>query len=139
MPKASARCSHCGAKTVRYPFNFNKGLAICLRKMRPHSKAPVEIKNLGLTTSQWTNFQKLKYWGLIFPHEDKGVRKGGWWFITKRGLRFLRGDITLPKTVWMYRNKLVAVEPDQVHISNVVDGYTYRVGYAKSAVPEEII
>lgn len=121
-------CEHCGAKTVEYKFTFNKGLARCLWLMGPY-KEGVEISTLDMTTSMWTNFQKLRYWGLIEKVEGGNQRKGGFWKITESGLSFLRGKFKIQKTAITRRNEVIGFSGEMIGYGEVTGGYLYRQDY----------
>lgn len=123
-------CCHCGAKMVEYTFTFNKGLARCLYLLAQASHDYVEISKIKMTTSQWTNFQKLKYWGLIEAPESK---KGGIWRITNSGLNFITGKTQIHSKVIMYRNKLSRYDGELIYFNDITDGYLYRCDYREQA------
>lgn len=125
-------CQHCQAKMIEYTFTFNKGLAKCLWLLRD-TTGPVEIKKLSMTRSQWTNFQKLRYWTFIAPVLGENAKKGGYWKITEAGKRFLQGRIQVPKKVVMYRNQFVRFEGEKITFDQVNDGYLYRGDYRDQA------
>lgn len=94
---------------LEYKFVFNYLLVSALRKMFSNFGTGFgEIANLALTKSEWTNFQKLRYWGLI--EKDAASPKGGEWRITALGLSFLNGDCSINDKVVMYRNVVVKFE-----------------------------
>lgn len=121
-------CLFCGAKTVEYTFSFNKGLARCLWLMRSQTQG-VEIKTLNMTSSMWTNFQKLRYWDLIAPIAGENGRKGGYWKITALGLDFISGKVKINPKVTTYRNVVKLKFGDEILFSDVSDGYLYRADY----------
>lgn len=121
-------CQCCGAKIVKYTFTFNKGLARCLYAIRNYPQG-VEIRTLKMTSSMWTNFQKLRYWGLIEPVSLGDKRKGGFWKITSTGLDFLNGKVPISKKVVMYRNNFDSFSLDEVYFKDVTEGYEYRQDY----------
>lgn len=132
-------CHHCGAKMVEYKFTFNKGLARCLWRIAKFPDSFVEIKNLGMTTSQWTNFQKLRYWGFIEkPDNENNEGRGGIWKITRSGLDFISGKISIQKRVTTYRNKVIDFEGEHIFYGDVSDGYLYRQDYANQATSQII-
>ena len=84
-----AYCEHCGAKVVEYKHNFNAGMANSLWQIYLVNK-PVALTDLELTRSQWTNFQKLRYWGLVEQCiDDVSKRSNGLWRITDLGRQFI--------------------------------------------------
>lgn len=119
---------------VEYKFTLNKGLARCLFKLNRKSNSDfVEIRTIGLTTSEWTNFQKLRYWNLIEKKIEDDTGKGGYWRISEIGIRFLTGKIQLPKSVIMYRNNKVRNEGELLSFKDITGGYEYRSDYVEQA------
>jgi hypothetical protein len=126
MGKEARVCDHCGAKIVEYEHGFNRGLRNCLKKL--HDKAvaqcrmasgmlaagfdvPVRVKDLGLTTSEWTNFAKLRYWDLAEKVISEGTKhRGGVWRITTRGYGFVNGSYVIQETAVVCRNKVIGFE-----------------------------
>lgn len=112
----SCVCQHCGAKMKKYKFSLNRPLVdvlVLMRKLAPVG-SPIEINSLNMTTSQWTNFQKLRYWNLIARYEDKAHPKGGIWVVTQQGADFVDGTLPIRKYAVMYRNELVEYSGDLV-------------------------
>lgn len=61
------------------------------------------VHDLNLDTSQYNNFQKLRYFALIA--QVKG--QSGKWLITTMGGRFLRGEIVIQDRKWTRDNHIV--------------------------------
>lgn len=88
-----SKCPGCGHLITAYTLPFNRGLARAFLKFADaalKSMGPVDKGQLGLTNSEYGNFQNLRHFGII-QQEAKG--KG--WYFTERGVRFLNGEITL--------------------------------------------
>lgn len=117
---ASECCPNCGAKTRIYKFSINRPLADVLSKMFHEfgQDVPVEIKTLGMTTSQWTNFQKLRYWGLISKANSD---RGGVWKVTNRGAAFVRNELAIPKFARMFRNELVEFQGPEIFERDITE------------------
>ena len=58
--------------------------------------------------------QKLKYFGLIRKVDNNGL-----WKITQKGIDFLRGDISIPRAVWVYKNEVQMEDDVYVHVGEV--------------------
>ena len=54
---------------------------------------------------EYNNFQKLRFHGLV-AHADEN-KKSGYWLLTSRAGKFLRGEITIPKKVKTFRNRVI--------------------------------
>ncbi len=83
-------CPHCRARVAVYTIQLNKPLC---RSFLSFADAAIRAKGKGvpkngfkLTNVQYTNFQKLRHFGLIQQAE-----KGKEWFMTPLGLEFAAG------------------------------------------------
>jgi hypothetical protein len=131
-------CPHCGAKMVEYRHSMTIPLVTGLRAILRSGGGPINIKELHLTRNQWDNFQKLRYWGLVFQVEIDGQRKKGVWQITKEGIGFLFNESQVPKRVWTYRGETVRVSNlEMVRITQIVDWYEKREDYNLHSRPHD--
>lgn len=113
-------CPHCGHSISPRWEHLNPGLVRCLilaiqavhRKGRNrfHYEA-----DLGLAHKSLANFQKLRYHALV-AHADEAKERSGEWVITGRGGQFLRGEIAVPESVKVYRNRVIDHATKLVHI-----------------------
>lgn len=63
------------------------------------------LKELNEESNLYTNFQKLRYHGLVhYGRTATGARHTGHWLITRNGWQFLRGELKLPKYVTVKDN-----------------------------------
>lgn len=135
MKAEPKRCPHCDAKMVEYTHTLSKGLIRGFYKA-VKSAAPngyFEIgKVAGLTYSQRENLRKLQYWQVI-KKADETSPKGGEWFITTRGMAFIKGKISLPKKAITYRGSVVRFDGKETYVGDVTGGWKYRPEYAKEA------
>lgn len=64
------------------------------------------VKHLVMGMSGVGDFPKLEHWGMISQqwHQvgDEGKRTSGLWRITDRGAEFLKGELAVPKYVFLY-------------------------------------
>ena len=79
-------CECCGAKVVTYTHRINKGLTIAMKRLYDAGRT-AHLESLPLTTSQRSNFQKLKYWGLVRQSSERS----GVWMLTNKGISFVEG------------------------------------------------
>lgn len=131
-------CPHCSALMVEYTFTFNSGLATFLSALY-EAKEPVRTDELGLTYSQRTNSQKLRYWGLAEQVKTgTAAKKGGVWKITRLGIDFVEGRVRIPRKVTMYRNtfRRYADETDTVSFNESHAGYNVHIDYAIQAAQQ---
>lgn len=84
-------CPHCGHKTTAYTLPLNEGLVrafLTFKEARVRLGRPVKKGELGLTNSQYGNFQNLRHFGLIMQTNGKGrdweMTFLGWDFVTGR-------------------------------------------------------
>lgn len=129
---AKKNCPHCGAAMVEYKHNLSKGQVGPLIKLFEAGGGPVSITDdLHLIIGEYTNFAKLAYWGLA--RQQGGSERGGVWEITEKGRQFVQGDITLPRTVWVYRGDVQRFEGGNISIHKVSGGWKFKPQYAAEA------
>ena len=126
-------CEHCGASMVEYKHGLSEGLVTGLIRIAKIEK-PINIKELRLTRNQWDNFQKLRYWDLVVQ-ANGGKLKGGVWAITMKGLDFVKGKISVPKSVWTYRGGFLRYDGEEVRIHVIVNGYKFQDDYYNESKP----
>ncbi len=119
-------CDHCGAKMVEYKHSINSGLAIALSRLYKHGQ-PAKLKELDLTINQFTNFQKLEYWGLV-KKNDQNL-----WEATRQAERFFLG-FPIPRSVWSYRGEWVRSSDEIITIGELRIEYRKKIDYVKDAV-----
>lgn len=118
-----ARCPHCNAAMEGRWERLTTGLVNTLVKFRQavvdagkNSVNPSRISSL--THGEKANFQKLRFHGLVAKVEKDGEHIHGQWLLTRRGGLFLRGDESVPKAVFVFRNR---VEKHDIEYINIVD------------------
>jgi hypothetical protein len=117
------KCEHCGAKINKYwhrltPVLVN-ALVKTLKYVQEKDENLVHKTDLDLTHSEYGNYQKLRFHGLIAKHRDEDGRFDGW-VITKRAGEFLRGETTVPLKVQTFRNKVVDHSEETVSVRDVI-------------------
>ena len=131
MTKRVEICPCCGQKVVTYKQSFNKILLQCLR----HLEKAGGISNLrslfdngDMTTSEYANFQKLKYFSLVVKdNKDPSI-----YILTLKARRFLSGKGTCPKWVKTRQNKVVEAGPE-VFIKDITDAIQTKEDWQKQA------
>ncbi len=118
-------CEECGASTARYKQILSKGIVVPLLKMANKVKQTnlndIRIsKDLELTKSEYNNFQKLRYFGLIAKVKIDGNVNKGRWLITARGWAFLDGKEAVHNYVVTYRNIIEERSEEKVMIQDVL-------------------
>ncbi len=126
-------CADCGAKKVKYRHHLNKGLMDGLYKVYRFSNCGsdlVILGNIGLTRSQVDNFQKLKYWGLVWSPSR------GFWQITTLGKDFIELGLGLSSVAITYRGVVTSFDGHFVTFEGLAPLY-YRQAeeYAMDAEP----
>ena len=123
------KCPHCGASMKMYWHRLTPVLARSLVKaysfVSGKGENKFDKKDLNLSHSEYGNFQKLRFHGLIAKYKEDGVWKKGQWLITRRGAQFLKGQISVPKRVQTFRNKVVDHDFDQVNVKQVIGSYPF--------------
>lgn len=86
----------------------------------------MRLGELGLLTAEFTNFQKLRYFGLA--HSAKGV-----WSLTDLGFWFLGNRQAVPHHVFTRAGNVVDKSDDVVMIRDVDTGWWWKIDYANAA------
>jgi len=115
-------CKYCGAGMKAFWHSLTPGLVSVLIKaiiyVKKTKKNKFHYKDLNLNYSEASNLQKLRFHGLI-AHYDKDKKRNGEWLITTRGGEFLRGEISIPKQVKIFRNKIQEHSEERIHIDQL--------------------
>lgn len=114
-------CTTCGSRLTGRWERLTPGLcktlikfytAICRKQLNQ-----VHLQNeCDLTKSEYTNFQKLRYFGLVAKIADKP----GYWLITRRGRDFLRESKEIPGKVLIFQNHIQERGSETVSIADVL-------------------
>lgn len=103
-------CECCGASLKRYKHNLSKGLLQILAKFAIEARQSgnsVHVSSaLELSTTEYNNFQKLRYFGLVAKVKVDGVHKSGYWLLTRRGGMFISGNEAVSTSIITFRNKI---------------------------------
>lgn len=87
--KYSKTCEHCGHSETAYTYNLNVGKVRALQKLvekYESTKKPVQLGDLIISNSQYTNFCHLAYFGLV-QHVTEG------WLPTALGIEFTYNQV----------------------------------------------
>lgn len=124
--KRDDQCPYCGASLKEYwhkltPLLVN-GLVKMKQKIINKNENRIHLQNdLNLSKTEYNNFQKLRFHGLIAHYKDKnGKKENGYWLITKRGNEFLKGSLAIPSRVKTFRNHVIDHDDHLVHIADVI-------------------
>lgn len=119
-----APCPLCKQFVKRYRRKLNSSMARALIAIYHYHRANgpaafdvatyLRTPHLKLAQSQG-DWAKLQYWGLIVQKpglRSDGSWRNGMWSITERGERFARGEIRVPKHIYMYNGDALASSHD---------------------------
>jgi len=113
-------CPHCQQTIVARKESLTKGIIRSLLKCAKtiEKKGLNKIhprKELKLSISEYNNFQKLRYHGLIAKQDESGF-----WVITTKGYRFISGKIVTAKYVEVFNNEIVGYSEDLITIADLL-------------------
>jgi len=108
------KCPHCQANRKKWNHRMTPGLlAILIKAIKFVKRKDKNMfhpdKDLNLSRIEYSNFQKLRFHGLI---AKSGV--AGYWVITKKGGKFLRGETRTAVSVVTFRNKIDSYSKEKV-------------------------
>jgi len=130
-------CECCGAKVVEYKHSINQGLVNSLYKLYQAGGGPINLHEIKLLKTEWTNFQKLRYWNLVskVEREDKS-HIGGAWQITRLGRSFIQNGVGIQKSVWTFRGETTKYEGNTIFFNDLHDKEVKKKpDYARESKP----
>ena len=80
----------------------------------------IDLSKLPITYVQRSTVTILRFHGLVTKYKENGKHVPSTWLITRRGAQFMRNEITIPKFVMVYRNKVVGHDENRVSIIDVL-------------------
>lgn len=102
---------------------LTKGKLEMLKQAANHVTATMQndipLSIFGAQISKYNNFQKLRYHGLIHHVRKNGQIVRGRWLITRNGWAFLRGEIQLPKYVFVANNEITGRADQTISVRDV--------------------
>jgi hypothetical protein len=131
--KNNKHCECCGAKLVEYKHLLNQGLVQALHQLSLN-KTPIPLTDMMISRNQWTNFQKLRYWGLVGKEMTAEGYGTGRWFVTGMGRDFIEGNIAMPRNAWTFRGETTRLDGDDIWFQDSFNGnYRKRKDYAEDS------
>ena len=122
-------CEFCGASLKKYWHSITPGLvkvlSKCYAQVCKKQQNIFMMKDLDLGHSEYGNFQKLRFHGLIAKLREDGQIQEREWLITHRGADFLKGLVQIPARVQTFRNRVVSHDEQMVTINDVMRGEVY--------------
>ena len=120
-------CPTCGHKLVEYKHSINKTLVSCLARLNALG-GRARLDQMGLNNTQFSNFQKLRYFALAVPTNENNE-----WQITDRGIWFLQGRIQISRFVMTKNAHTIRESNELVFITDVKDCVQYKVNWQQQA------
>lgn len=129
-------CEHCGAKLKKYIYPILPVQVSALQKFYNtvleknencvHLQVDMDGTDNELGRSERSNWTMLRFHGLVAKYrQDDGSQLRGYWLLTKRGAEFLKGELSIPRSVEVYRNKVVGHSEDVVNVNEVLGSIPY--------------
>jgi hypothetical protein len=130
-------CPYCAQAIMSHRHNLSKALCEVLLtaacKYGPDQPFHLQ-RDLNLTKSEYNNWQKLRYWGLVKKTYTSGKRDGGFWQFTGLVHAFLNGRM-LPRTKTTFNNEVLEESEDKVSLYNAVGSFEVPERWAERAEP----
>lgn len=126
------RCTHCGQRIrLQRKEMLNTAKVRMLKRAAEHVMST--MKNDFMTKDftddneykLYSNFQHLRYHGLIAHVKVNGQKVRKHWLITRNGWSFLRGDIDLPKYVLVKDDHTQSRSDKKVYLKDLLHGEPY--------------
>lgn len=114
------KCPTCGASMKEPWHTLTPGLVQilikCLKAVKENNKNLFHWeKDVKMSNTESHNFTKLRYHALI----AKSGRRG-YWVLTDRAGKFLRGEMEVPRRVKTFHNKVIGHDTQTVHVKGLV-------------------
>ena len=120
-------CPLCGRKITEYKHTINKTLVAGLARLNALG-GRARIDKMGLDYTQFTNFQKLRYFGLAIPTNEHSE-----WQITDQGIWFLQGRIQISRFVITRNASVIRKSTELIFIGEVKDCVDYKLDWKEQA------
>ncbi len=120
-------CPACGHKSVEYKHSINRTLVSGLARLNQVG-GQARLDAMHLENTQFTNFQKLRYFGLAMP-----TNLNNEWVLTNHGLWFLQGRIQVPRFVITRNARVIRTSPELVYINEIKDCIEYKAAWQAQA------
>lgn len=120
-------CPTCGHKAVEYQHSINQTLVSCLARLNAVG-GKARLDQLGLSNTQFANFQKLHYFNLTAP-----TNLNNEWQITTLGVWFLQGRIQVPRFVVTKNARVIRKSPELLFINQIKDCVGYKIQWQDQA------
>ena len=128
MNKKNVRiCPLCHQKIVQYKHGLTQILIRGLYQLY-QAGGISRLDRLALTHSEFTNFQKLHYFGLVIS--DKSTNQ---WIITEKGRFFMEGKTAVEKYVITENARIISKSDEVVYIHDVKDAAQNRADWQQQA------
>ena len=127
MTNNTSICPACGRKITEYKHTINKTLVAGFARLNALG-GRARIDRMGLDYTQFTNFQKLRYFGLAIPTNEHSE-----WQITEQGVWFLQGRIQISRFVITRNANVVRKSTELVFINQVKDCVDYKIDWKEQA------
>ena len=130
-------CPHCHQPVMKNKQMLTRALGDILLTAACKFRAgePFHLqRDLNLTKSQYNNFQKLRYWGLVKKTFLLGKRAGGFWELTGLTGAFIHGK-PLPRVKWTFNNEVVGAGEEMTTLELMVGSFEAPEKWAELAIP----
>ena len=130
------QCKICDQNVKLYKRNFNSAMSLVMIKIAEETKALegfqtpiwIQVENLlkaapDIPSTARGDFPKAVHWGLLEKQKgerDDGSNRMGWYQITRKGIDFVDGRITIPKWVQIYNNEVVGFAEEHITIQEAL-------------------
>lgn len=139
-----AKCPCCGQLVKRYARKLTASMArglISLYKQTNNTTYPLHIKKIEAVNGG--EFAQLKRWGLIkeADNTESYKRRSGYWFITRKGVDFIKGNVQVPKYCDTYNGKTLGFSQEMTTIKEALSNkfnYAELMGFELKQVPQAI-
>lgn len=120
-------CPTCHQQSFIYRHGISKGMVSALSKFKKavlvkgensvHTRRDMDGTDYELTKGEYANWTMLRYHGLVAKDDDAGK---GYWLLTRRGNQWLKGEVAIPRYVFVLNNEVQGSGPELVSAREIV-------------------
>ena len=131
-------CPHCHQAIIVNRHPFSKSMATILLKVAEQKDIgePFHLqRDVILTKSEYANFQKLQYFGLVQKSTLGNKRRWGYWELTPFAYKIITMQATVPAWVGTFNNKVVKKAAYHMLITETWGSHEAPILWARRAEP----
>lgn len=133
-------CPHCRQPVMKHKHQFSRALAEILllvaEKYGPGQPFNIQKDLTFLTKNQYTNVQRLKYWGLIEKHFEDHERVKRQWNLTEFARSLIMSEVKIPIWVLVFNDQVEERSENHISLYDTIGYFDPPVLWARRMTPK---